>query len=36
MNIELEIGCVPEDELPQFLNCLCKMNVIHLANIDKK
>lgn len=33
MNIELEIGCVPEDELPQFLNCLCKMNVIHLANI---
>lgn len=36
MNIELEIGCVPEDELPQFLNCLCKMNVIHLANIDNE
>jgi hypothetical protein len=36
MNIELEIGCVPEDELPQFLNCLCKMNMIHLANIDNE
>ena len=36
MNIKLELDCVPVNELPNLLNCLCKMNVIHLANMDEE
>ena len=33
MDIEIKLGCVPANELPMFLNCICKMNIIHNANI---
>lgn len=36
MDIKLELDCVPVNELPNLLNCLCKMQVIHLANIDEE
>lgn len=36
MDIKLELDCVPVNELPNLLNCLCKMNVIHLANMDEE
>ena len=33
MYIEIKLGCVPANELPMFFNCICKMNIIHNANI---
>ncbi len=36
MKLNVQIDCVPRDELVCLLNCICKSNIIHHSNIDNE